>query len=191
VPLVLLERSWWEGFNGIYLVGFGFRMWEILIFKWFLPLKIQINSKKTRFWKQESVDNVRGNTWATWNFIFSLPPTEFFFFFFCFWNFSRPPTYYPTPLSPSNLLAYVFKLKLDSSPSTYSPINLKCVTLISTHLCTPPPPPQSIYLPTCPSTFLPTNTLRRYLPNPTYMATPTYMVATPINLEWLTTMKKT
>ncbi len=32
VPLVLLERSWWEGFNGIYLVRFGFRMWEILIF---------------------------------------------------------------------------------------------------------------------------------------------------------------
>ncbi len=32
VPLVLLERSWWAGFNGIYLVRFGFRMWEI----WFL-----------------------------------------------------------------------------------------------------------------------------------------------------------
>jgi hypothetical protein len=46
VPLVFLERSWWEGFIGIYLVRFGFRMWEILIFKWFLPLKIQINSKK-------------------------------------------------------------------------------------------------------------------------------------------------
>jgi hypothetical protein len=46
VPLVLLERSWWAGFNGIYLVRFGFRMWEILIFNWFLPLKIQINSKK-------------------------------------------------------------------------------------------------------------------------------------------------
>jgi hypothetical protein len=45
VPLVLLERSWWAGFNGIYLVRFGFRMWDILIFKWFLPLKIQINSK--------------------------------------------------------------------------------------------------------------------------------------------------
>jgi hypothetical protein len=42
VPLVLLERSRWTGFNGIYLVRFGFRMWEILIFKRFLPLKIQI-----------------------------------------------------------------------------------------------------------------------------------------------------
>jgi hypothetical protein len=57
VPLVLLERSWWAGFNGIYLVRFGFRMWEILIFKWFLLLKIQIN-KKTRFWKEKSVENV-------------------------------------------------------------------------------------------------------------------------------------
>ncbi len=50
------------------------------------------------------------------NFIFSLPPTRFLFFFH-FWNFSHPPTR--------------------------------------------------------PSTNLPTNTLNRYLPNPTYMATPT------------------
>jgi hypothetical protein len=49
VPLVLFERSWWAGFNGIYLVRFRFRMWEILIWKWFLPLKIQINSKKPGF----------------------------------------------------------------------------------------------------------------------------------------------
>ncbi len=46
LPLVLLERSWWAGFNGIYLVRFGFRMWETLILKWFLPLKIQLNFKK-------------------------------------------------------------------------------------------------------------------------------------------------
>jgi hypothetical protein len=44
VPLVLLERSWW--FNGINLVRFGFKMWEILIFKWFLLLKIQRNFKQ-------------------------------------------------------------------------------------------------------------------------------------------------
>ncbi len=44
VPLVLLETSWWA--------GFGFKMWEILIFKWFLPLKIQIIFLKTRFWKK-------------------------------------------------------------------------------------------------------------------------------------------
>jgi hypothetical protein len=31
VPLMFLERSWWAGFNGIYLVRFGFRTWEILI----------------------------------------------------------------------------------------------------------------------------------------------------------------
>jgi hypothetical protein len=47
VPLVFLERSWWAGFDGIYLVRFGFRMWEILIFKRFLQLKIQINFKKS------------------------------------------------------------------------------------------------------------------------------------------------
>ncbi len=46
VSLVLLKRFWWRWFNGIYLVRFGFKMWEILIFKWFLPLIIQINSKK-------------------------------------------------------------------------------------------------------------------------------------------------
>jgi hypothetical protein len=58
MPLVLLERSWWAGFNGIYLVRFGFRMWEILIVKWFLPLKIQINSKKPGFGREKSVENV-------------------------------------------------------------------------------------------------------------------------------------
>ncbi len=46
VPLVLLERSWWGGFNINHLARFRFRMWEILILKWFLQLKIQINSKK-------------------------------------------------------------------------------------------------------------------------------------------------
>ncbi len=42
VHLVFLERSWWIGFNGIYLVRFGFKMWEILILKWFLLLKISM-----------------------------------------------------------------------------------------------------------------------------------------------------
>ncbi len=32
-----------------------------------------------------------------------------------------------------------------------------------------------------PSIYLPTNTLGRYLPNPTYMATPTYLVGIPID----------
>jgi hypothetical protein len=59
VPLVLLERSWWAGFNGIYLVRFGFRMWEILIFKWFLLLKIQINSKRLGFERKNQL-----KTWS-------------------------------------------------------------------------------------------------------------------------------
>ncbi len=58
VPLVLLERSWWAQFHGIYLVRFGFRLWEILIFKWFMLLKIQINPQKTRFWKEKIVEDV-------------------------------------------------------------------------------------------------------------------------------------
>jgi len=52
---VLLERSWWVGFNGIYLVRFGFRMWEILVFKWFLPVKIQMNSKKPGFGRKNQL----------------------------------------------------------------------------------------------------------------------------------------
>jgi hypothetical protein len=55
VPLVLLERSWWAGFNRIYLVRFGFRMWEILIIKWCLLLKIQINSKKSDFGRKNQL----------------------------------------------------------------------------------------------------------------------------------------
>ncbi len=55
VPLVLLERSWWAGFTGIYLVSFGFRRWEILTFKRFLPLKIQINSKKPGFGRKNQL----------------------------------------------------------------------------------------------------------------------------------------
>jgi hypothetical protein len=39
------------------LVRFGFRIWEILILKWILLLKIQINSKN-RFWKEKSVEEV-------------------------------------------------------------------------------------------------------------------------------------
>ncbi len=61
VPLMSLERSWWEGFNEMYLVRFGFRMWEILIFKRFLLLKIQINHKKPGFGRKISWEC--GNTW--------------------------------------------------------------------------------------------------------------------------------
>jgi len=55
LPLVLLERSWWAGVNGIYLVRLGFRMWEILILKWFLLLKIQINFKKPGFGRKNQL----------------------------------------------------------------------------------------------------------------------------------------
>jgi hypothetical protein len=55
VPLVLLERFWWARFNGIYLVRFGFRMWDILICKRFLPMKIQINSKKPGFGRKNQL----------------------------------------------------------------------------------------------------------------------------------------
>jgi hypothetical protein len=55
VPLMLLERSQWARFNGIQLVIFGFRMWEKLILKWFLPLKIQINSKKLGFGRKNEL----------------------------------------------------------------------------------------------------------------------------------------
>jgi len=41
VPLVLLERSWWTWFNGIYLVRFGFKMWEIFILSGFCCWKFK------------------------------------------------------------------------------------------------------------------------------------------------------
>ncbi len=84
--------------------------------------------------------------------------------------FSPPLSQYPPPPPQCPLLTYIFKLKVDSSPSTYSPINLKWLLSSS-----------PIYL----STYLPfyflINSLSRYLPNPTYMATPTYLIVTPIN----------
>ncbi len=44
--------------NGIYLVRLGFRVWKILIFKWFLPLKTQINSKKPGFVRKKKDEDV-------------------------------------------------------------------------------------------------------------------------------------
>jgi hypothetical protein len=61
VPLVLLERSWRARFCGIYLVRFGFRLWKILILKWIMLLKIQINSKKPGFERKNQLKF--GNTW--------------------------------------------------------------------------------------------------------------------------------
>ncbi len=55
VPLVFLERSWQVGFNGILLVRFGFRTLEMLIFKLFMLLKIQINSKIPGFGRKNQL----------------------------------------------------------------------------------------------------------------------------------------
>jgi hypothetical protein len=41
VPLMLLERSCWAAVNEIYLVIFGFRMWEILILSYFCRWKFK------------------------------------------------------------------------------------------------------------------------------------------------------
>jgi hypothetical protein len=56
--LVFLERSWWAGFNGIYLVRFGFRMWEILIFKVISAAENSNKFQKPRFWKEKSVEKM-------------------------------------------------------------------------------------------------------------------------------------
>jgi hypothetical protein len=47
VPSVLLERSWWAGFNGIYLIRFRFRLWEILIFKANMPFHYILEQDST------------------------------------------------------------------------------------------------------------------------------------------------
>jgi len=108
-----------------------------------------------------------------WIFIFSSHFTQFFIFYFFAFEafFTHPPSTLPRsrpPIVPPPTYSSIYlKLKVDSSPFTYSPINLKCVIFISTHLPT-----------------------YQQLPNPTYMATPTCMVATPINPQWSTTMRK-
>jgi hypothetical protein len=42
-------------FNGIYLVRFGFRIWDILIFKKILLMKFQINSKQPIFGRKNQL----------------------------------------------------------------------------------------------------------------------------------------
>jgi hypothetical protein len=55
VPLVLVEKSGGAGFSGMYFVRFGLRMGEILNFKQFLSLKIQINHKKSGLEKKKKL----------------------------------------------------------------------------------------------------------------------------------------
>jgi hypothetical protein len=63
VPLVSLERSWGEDLIKKYLLRFGFRVWEILIFKRFLLLKIQISSKKPGFARKNQL-RIWYSTWT-------------------------------------------------------------------------------------------------------------------------------
>jgi hypothetical protein len=103
--------------------------------------------------------------------LYSPPPPSFVFL--AFETFSATHLLHTIPLWPTRL--YIYKTRL--FPIYLLTYKFKmCYSHL--HTCTHPP---SIYLLTCLSTFLPTNTLSRYLPNPTYMATPTYMVAIPIN----------
>ncbi len=92
------------------------------------------------------------------------PRPEPSFVFFHFETF--PPTHllsptYP-PLSPTYLLTYTLKM-------CYSHPH---------HVLTHP----SIYLPAHPFTFVRTSPLGKYLPDPTYMAAPPYLVATPTDI---------
>jgi len=95
--------------------------------------------------------------------------------------------FFATLFSPRAPPGFVF-----SHPPTYSPIYLIESRLLLIYQVTDkfkmwyshPHPP------THPSTFLPTNTLSRYLPNPTYMTALTCMIATPLNPQWAIMMRK-
>jgi hypothetical protein len=58
LPLMLLERSWWVGFSGIYFVSSGLRMWNISKFKWILSPQIQIITKNQNFETKFSIENM-------------------------------------------------------------------------------------------------------------------------------------
>jgi hypothetical protein len=63
VPLVLLERSWWAGFNGIYFVKFGFQNVGDIDFE-----VISAAENSNKFPKNQVLQGKitwgRGNTWA-------------------------------------------------------------------------------------------------------------------------------
>jgi hypothetical protein len=54
--------------------------------------------------------------------LYFLPAPHPVSFYLCF-TFETFPTYLPPPLSPTDLVTYIFKLKVNSSPFTHSPIN--------------------------------------------------------------------
>ncbi len=53
VGKILMSRIEWNLFGKIWIQNVGDIDFEV-----FLPLKIQINSQKTRFWKEKSVEDV-------------------------------------------------------------------------------------------------------------------------------------
>jgi hypothetical protein len=58
VPLVLLERSWWVGCNGIYLVRFWIQNVGDIDLKVISATEHSNEFQKTRFWKEKSFDYV-------------------------------------------------------------------------------------------------------------------------------------
>jgi hypothetical protein len=107
------------------------------------------------------------------------PPPGIFLFF----AFKTFPTHQP-PLSPTNPLTYIFKLKGRLFPIYLPTYKLK---MCYSH---PHPPTHP------PSIYLPIYILGRYLQNATYMVTPTYHPGwhsnrpSPIDPQRLKTMKK-
>ncbi len=55
---MLLESSWWAGFNGIYLARFEFRMLDNINL-WVISATENSNKfQKTRFWKIKAVEDM-------------------------------------------------------------------------------------------------------------------------------------
>ncbi len=63
VHLVLMERSWWAGFNGIHLIRLGFRMWEMFDFSVISAAENSNEFQKTQV-LEGKISWGRGNTWA-------------------------------------------------------------------------------------------------------------------------------
>jgi hypothetical protein len=52
---MLLESPWQIRYNRVYSTTFKTKVWKMLIFKWFLLLKIQTNCKNW-VWKEKSIE---------------------------------------------------------------------------------------------------------------------------------------
>jgi hypothetical protein len=92
-----------------------------------------------------------------------------------FLNFSHPPI---TPTAPHRPTHLCIKIKNRVFPIYLLTYKFK-ICYSHSHPHTHPV-----------SIFLPTNTLGRYLPNPSYMVTPIYLVETPIDPQRSKTMRK-